>query len=82
MTEGNGFTPTQRRLLDVLSDGEVHDRDELVACLEDGLSVWRNVNPHLIAIRKKLRPNRQDIICQVLNRRFVYRLIGLITLKG
>ena len=79
--EGNGFTPTQRRLLDVLSDGEVHDRDELVKCIGDELAVWKNVPPHLTAIRKKLRLNRQDIICQVVNRRFKYRLVGLVNAR-
>jgi len=79
--EGNGFTPTQRRIVDALADGEVHDRDELVACIEDELAVWKNVSPHLTAIRKKLRLDRRDIICQVVNRRFMYRLVGLLSRK-
>ena len=76
MTEGNGWTPTQRRLMDVLGDGEPHTREQLVACLEDSQSEWRNVNPHLVAIRKRLRLERQDVICQVLKRQFLYRLIA------
>ena len=77
-TEGNGWTPTQARLMEVLGDGEPHARDELVACLEDEMSEWKNVKPHLTYIRKKLRPQQQEIVCQVVNRAFMYRLVGLV----
>ena len=80
-TEGNGWTPTQARLMEVLGDGEPHPRDELVACLEDEMSEWRNVAPHLTYLRKKLRPE-QDVICQVVNRAFMYRLIALVKRKN
>jgi hypothetical protein len=81
MAEGNGWTPTQARIMEVLGDGKPHARDELVACLEDEMSEWRNVAPHLTAVRKKLRPSR-DVICQVVNRAFMYRLVGLVNRRG
>ena len=74
----NGFTPTEKRLLEVLGDGLPHDRDELVACLADELSGWKVVKCHLTSLRKHLRPNHQEIICQVVNRAFKYRLVQLI----
>jgi hypothetical protein len=80
-SDGNGklrFTPTEERLLAVLGDGEPHSRDELVACLADELSGWKHVKWHLTSLRKHLRPQRKEVICQVVNRAFKYRLVQLV----
>lgn len=75
----NGFTPTQQRLLGVLSDGRAHLRAELLACFDDPSPTSRNLSFHLTNIRQKLRPIGQDIICQLLNRRIAYRRIRFFT---
>jgi hypothetical protein len=72
------FTPTEERLLAVLGDGEPHNRAELVACLWVEGSEWRNVNPHLVSLRKKVREEKKVIVCQVVNRRFMYRMLALL----
>ncbi len=76
MTE-NGYTPTQQAMLDVLSDGKRHTRQELHACLPDPLGALSNIQPHLTAIRKKLQPKGHDIVCEY-NRGLFYRHIRMI----
>lgn len=69
------FTETQRKILDVLSDGMPHTKDELHACLSDELAALSAVDFHLTGIRKVIRPVGQDIICQFIDKQFKYRLI-------
>jgi len=72
-------TPTQQRILDVLSDGCPHPMTELLVCLPDPVANTRkNVAWHLVELRKKLRPVGQDILCQFLNRRLYYRHVRLL----
>lgn len=75
----NGFTPTQQCMLDVLSDGQAHTREELHACLPDEMGALSNIQAHLCAIRKQLRPIGQDILCEFKHRTLHYRHIGLLT---
>lgn len=76
MSEQSGsFTPTQQAMLNVLADGLPHRREELHACLPDELGALTNIHRHLVAMRKLLRPEGQEIICQLLNRRYYYRLV-------
>ena len=60
----NKFTPTQVRILAVLSDGLPHRREELRDVLPDELGSLDNVRPHLTAIRRVLRPRGEDIVCE------------------
>ena len=55
------FTPTERDILAVLSDGMPHSRTELHACLPDELGGFVNLRMHISRMRKKLRPAGQDI---------------------
>ena len=68
------WTPTQARMLKVLSDGMPHRYEELRACLDDELA--RNVKTHIGHIRKKLRPIGQDIVCEYRGR------LGAMILSG
>lgn len=74
----NPFTPTQRRILEVLSDGMWHHREELKKCLYDELSRLKAVRDHISNMRKVLRPLGNDIICELANRRIGYRLVRLV----
>jgi hypothetical protein len=65
----SNFTPTQRAILSVLSDGEPHGRDELVACLSDDLANPNAIHYHLCPLRKILRAKGEDIICEYTKRR-------------
>lgn len=53
----NGYTPIQKAILEVLSDGRRHTRPELLVCLNDELAEPTNLQPHITAIRKKLPPS-------------------------
>jgi hypothetical protein len=70
------FTATELRMLGVLADGALHDREALRACLWDDQGAASNVQPHLTAIRQKIRPKR-DIACVLLGGQIKYQLISL-----
>ena len=63
------LTPTQEKMLGVLSDGMRHTRQELHACLSDELAPLSNIQMHISNIRKVLRPIGQDIICEYYRRK-------------
>ena len=75
----NGFTPTQQAMLDVLADGKPHTFDELKDCLPDELGVTENIFRHISAIRKRIRLQGQEIVCEFANRRKYYRHIVLLS---
>ena len=70
----NHLSPTQRLMLDILVDGKPHHPSELHACL-DSYGDESNIHRHLSALRKILRPQGQDIICQFIRRQRLWRLI-------
>lgn len=74
----NGYTPTQRKMLAVLSDGLPHSKAELHSCLHDDLGAVENIQIHLTNIRKRIRPKGEDILTQFIDRRLHYRLVRLI----
>ena len=75
----NGFTPTQQRMLAVLSDGLPHTVEELLSCIDDTLASKQNVQHHVSDARKVLRPRGQDVICEWVRRRRLYRWVRLIS---
>jgi hypothetical protein len=74
------WTPTQQRILDVLSDGRPHDRDELLKCLWDDLSGGGALRQQVYLIRSVLRAVGEDIVCEFGWRRTIrYRHVRLLT---
>ncbi len=71
------FTPTQQRIVDVLSDGKPHRKQELVSCLWDELGNSSTVAVHICAIRKLLPPG-EDIVCVVRYQSAYYQHIRLL----
>jgi hypothetical protein len=78
------FTATEKRILDILADGQPHFRAVLGECLPDDLGRdgtpgkrYLNLNMHLYNIRKKL-PHGEAIICELRERRICYRRVRLI----
>ena len=61
---GLEVTPTQRRMLDLLADGEAHPLRDLHACLSDTLGARTNLGAHVTALRKKLWPLGWDLISE------------------
>ena len=78
MTNGK-LGPTQKRILRLLQDGKPHKRDELLACLDDKLAGYRNLQPHLVGIKKVLRPTGEDILCVYLQSTFWYQHVKLLS---
>lgn len=69
------FTPTEQRMLKILSDGFPHHKSELQACLYDEESTIRQ---HIYNIRAKLRPRGEDIVCELRLHGIHYRHVRLL----
>lgn len=59
------FTPTEGRIIDLLSDGLPHHRKELMALLNDDRAEYKTLSVHIFRMRQKLRPHGQDITTEV-----------------
>jgi hypothetical protein len=73
-----GFTPTQQRMLNLLSDGLPHSREAMLECLQDEHCSPTGHLAHLTAIRKVLRPKGEDVLCEYRQRRPFYRHVRLL----
>lgn len=72
------YTPTQERILNLLSDGLPHTRAEIQSLLPDSLSALAAIRKHICYLRKHLPPD-QRIICEVTNgRKAHYCLMQLV----
>lgn len=75
MPEVKRLPPTMRKMLEVLSDGLPHTREELHACLFDELGAMKNISKYLTMMRKYLAPKGMGILTQFINRRMCYRQV-------
>ncbi len=73
---GNEFTKTQQAMINVLSDGKRHRREELHACC--GPSLRNTIRFHISKIREKLRPKSEDIVCVAYKNTYWYQHIRLL----
>jgi len=77
-------TPTEKALLNVLSDGEPHKREELFAVLPDEMArtpetgASNILKQHLFRLRGKLRPIGYTIVCEYTGGRYMYRWVRLL----
>lgn len=74
----NGYTPTESRILELLSDGLPHKRCEVHKCLEDDLAQIEAIYPHVSRLRHKLQPKGQDILAVTTGRITYYQQIRLL----
>lgn len=51
------FTKTERFIVELLSDGQVHNVDEILKKCIDAEASSSNLYPHVTALRKKLSPS-------------------------
>lgn len=72
------FTPTQQKIVDLLSDGERHAYGEVKKCLWDELSEDITIHIHVSNIRKKLIPIGENIICEHHNGTGYFRHVVLL----
>jgi hypothetical protein len=69
------WTPIQKAMVELLSDGQSHTITELNACRAPSSEV--TISRHLAAIREKLLPIGQTIISEYWNRKCFYRRVIL-----
>ena len=74
------FTQTEAAMMDVLSDGNRHTKEELHGCLPDELGSTNNIKVHISNMRKKLQPSGRDIVCisRGYRRSVLYQLVQLL----
>lgn len=72
------LTPIQRKIVEVLSDGLPHHKEQLHECLNDDMGALSNVYAHITALRKILRPKGEDIVCVYDRRRGLYQHVRLL----
>jgi DNA-binding response OmpR family regulator len=68
------LTPTERRIMAMLGDGERHLKEELRTCLWDEYASVDSVRPHIMRLRAKM-PEGKLILCEVKGRTIYYRLV-------
>jgi DNA-binding transcriptional ArsR family regulator len=74
------YTPTQKRILAILADGNMHLKEELYCCIDDELANKDGtLRFHMSKLRLKLRPQGLDVICQYHYKRYYYRQVRLIS---
>lgn len=56
------FTPTEKRLLHIFADGQMHSRDELLTALDDDMATPSALRHHIKRMRKKLEPRGELIM--------------------
>jgi len=71
----DGYTPTQRKMLALLGDGQPHRVEELKKCLLDDLSSDSAVRDHLSQMRKLLRLEGKNVLCVWWHRCRQYQLV-------
>jgi len=72
------LTPTQSRIMNLLSDGRPHTADELHRCFSDELTEKDNVRCMVSLMRDRLNLNGLDITSRRKSSRTTYRLVRLI----
>mgnify|MGYP001614664367 CR=1 FL=1 len=81
MVRRNGqvkFTPTEKRMWDLLADGLPHSRWELRESLYDELGDVTNIRTHISKLRHKL-PDGEAILCEIYKRTVHYRRVKLLS---
>lgn len=79
--EPSPFTPTERRILKLLSDGGMHSRTELLGCLYDSLSGPPALRVAICDLNKKLTVSGSEIVCRSLGK-YTVRYQHIIRLKS
>ena len=77
------LTPTQQRMLTLLSDERPHNRFALKKCLRDAeMGSLQGIKMHLSMLRKKIEPHHYGIQCEMLAGESYYRLVHLATVRA
>lgn len=72
------YTPTQKRIIAVLSDGKRHERKEVLESLGDSQAGYNNLHYHIHKLRRVLEEGGQTIVCELYKRKIHYRQVRLL----
>lgn len=72
------YTPTQRRIMDILSDGMPHPKEEIQETFYDPMAVSGAVRTHISYLRKKIEPTGFGILIEYVNHGICYRLVQFV----
>ena len=76
---GIKYTPTEQRIIDLLSDGLMHSSNELLGCLEGADELSKSaVRQHIFNMRRKMAEAAEYISCEVYSGRLYWRHVRLI----
>ena len=79
MATSQRYTPTETRILSLLSDGQGHTKQEIFdECIEDDLARLSAINPHIMNLRRKLQDQGQTIALERNNDVGRYRIVRLL----
>lgn len=73
------FTVTERRILDLLSDGKPHRTHSIREKLFDHLTTMNAVRWHIFNLRAKMEPLGEFIVCEIKDMKTYYRHVRLIS---
>jgi len=76
-------SPTEESILNVLSDGEFHSREELYTCLPDTIYLddaarCNALKQHIYRLRKGLEPKGHTIETRFFGKQYSYRWVRLL----
>lgn len=71
------FTPSEKRVLGVLSDGFPHTKDELLPCL-DYSRTHNALGQKMFHLKKKLQKRGETILCEYYFQKYMYRHVRLL----
>lgn len=72
------FSAIEQKIIDILSDGQRHTREELHSCLYDDQGSFNNIQAHISNIRKKIRLRGEDINCVIYSGGIYYQHVRLL----
>ena len=75
------YTPTEQRIIDLLSDGLPHTRADVIKCLKDHLADFNTLAVHMFNLRRKVRPCGQDILLVYRKGGYHYQYVILLSGK-
>lgn len=68
----------RQRIHELLSDGYLHSREELMKCFDDDQASYANLAVHLSMLRSILRPQGQDVSPHQMDGTTWYQLVRII----
>lgn len=74
------LTPTEQKIIDLLSDGLPHQRADVLKCVNDRLADLHTLAVHMFNIRRKVRPFGKDVL--LVTRKGGYHYQYVILLSG